>query len=121
MCISYWPSNDLVNTVSMQLFWIWAAGNERAASINRHIHTKKYVELVSGKLECGASMTAQWEKAFAANPDDLSLVSRTHMVESVLTVTLQLPSDLHMSTCMPWHIHTHTCMHTHTESRDTHK
>lgn len=56
----------------MQLFWVWAAGNERAASINKHIHTKKYGELVSGKLEHGASLTAQWVKAFAAKPDDLS-------------------------------------------------
>lgn len=36
-----------------------------------------------GKMKEGADETAGWEKVFAAKPDDLSLISRSHKMERV--------------------------------------
>lgn len=58
-------------------------------------------------ISCGARVVAQLAKGIAAKPEDLSFISRTHMVDREANPR-KLCSNGHMTTCL------HTCAHTHT-------
>ena len=57
---------------------------------------------------------AQPLKAFAAEPDNLSLISRTHMVGEE-TNSWRLSVLVHCDTLSQEHAHMHALTHTHTQ------
>ena len=57
---------------------------------------------------------SQWVKALAATPDDLNLISGTHMVEKMDYCKLFLHRYTHAYPCIPMYTYIYLCTHKHT-------